>query len=915
MRSLRISPAATSRLLTALALLLFFPPFLQAQSTPATDVINVLDYGATGDGLTDDSAAVQAALDAANNTTASATVYFPTGKYLIATPITLSLEQGKQSQLRLVGAGSSSRLIFGVNATQTALAFTGNNVGSVTIKKLAFTGAQTLHRGISFSGVLLAIIEDSHFYGVNVTGATQWGGTVYFTYTRLIMRRSSFRACGGGYGADGGVVTGYLWRGLDADTLEFLDYGTLNGDFFTIANSPDAWIRLGNVNAPTTAWEAGGHAYIRNVVSDEGGANTLRAYTNDGSVIQNVDISQWRANNGSHTGFWFHNVNNVILRNSQMGYQPSVVADGFPAVLATNVQTLNIERSEFIFNSNNIVLREGVKNALIADSTYKYLENSGDASVSVMRGGVVVEGNIPGVSSFNSRTGEISLSETDVATALGYKPANSAGDIFSGPLSFNAGGSDRGRVSTLSNGLHLQAASSGWTRNDLFISDDGVIGIGTVNPLASARLEVNRGNSVLPGFTRAGGIFRISSVATDETNIGVVAAADNKSGGGVTSTGVFGFGYDGNSATAIGVRGRAETGLLYDSRIYGGYFEGAAAPSQSYDRQVFGLYSSALLPGNSTGNAYGVYSNVTMSSVRPNAGGAWGVYSTVDGAGSSVPLYGFFANVAGGSGPKFSFFGNTGTLYNAGRVGIGITTPATALDVNGAAQVFDRVSGHGTLDLGTSSNNKYAYINLGPGSGYGWQIGKDVNGGALGGPNGFYIYDLLNSATRFSISTSGNVGIGTRAPDSKLHVSGDMTVSGDTSAISVWTPAASNLTAGTVVVLDPERPGFMLASSKSYDTSVAGVVAPQAGIKLGTAGAGKALIASSGQVKVKVDATNNPIKIGDLLVTSDVAGVAMKSVPINFNGVLIHRPGTLIGKALEPLAGGTGEILALLSLQ
>jgi hypothetical protein len=41
----------------------------------------------------------------------------------------------------------------------------------------------------------------------------------------------------------------------------------------------------------------------------------------------------------------------------------------------------------------------------------------------------------------------------------------------------------------------------------------------------------------------------------------------------------------------------------------------------------------------------------------------------------------------------------------------------------------------------------------------------------------------------------------------------------------------------------------------------------------------------------------------------------MKSEPVNIGGVQLHRPGTLIGKALEPLAQGTGEILVLLSLQ
>jgi hypothetical protein len=68
-------------------------------------------------------------------------------------------------------------------------------------------------------------------------------------------------------------------------------------------------------------------------------------------------------------------------------------------------------------------------------------------------------------------------------------------------------------------------------------------------------------------------------------------------------------------------------------------------------------------------------------------------------------------------------------------------------------------------------------------------------------------------------------------------------------------------------------------------------------------------------VKVKVDATRGPVHVGDLLVTSDVEGVAMRSVEVDLGGVKIHRPGTIIGKALETLESGTDEILVLLSLQ
>jgi hypothetical protein len=41
----------------------------------------------------------------------------------------------------------------------------------------------------------------------------------------------------------------------------------------------------------------------------------------------------------------------------------------------------------------------------------------------------------------------------------------------------------------------------------------------------------------------------------------------------------------------------------------------------------------------------------------------------------------------------------------------------------------------------------------------------------------------------------------------------------------------------------------------------------------------------------------------------------MKSQPVEVAGTKMHRPGTVIGKALQALPEGRGEILVLLSLQ
>jgi hypothetical protein len=133
--------------------------------------------------------------------------------------------------------------------------------------------------------------------------------------------------------------------------------------------------------------------------------------------------------------------------------------------------------------------------------------------------------------------------------------------------------------------------------------------------------------------------------------------------------------------------------------------------------------------------------------------------------------------------------------------------------------------------------------------------------------------------------------------------------------LAEWVSVTGSSDPGTVVVIHGGGVNEVEPARKAYDTSVAGVISAKPGIILGEAGDGKATIATTGRVKVKVDASKAPIRIGDLLVTSDREGFAMRSEPVAVAGIRMHRPGTLIGKALEPLDSGEGEILVLLSLQ
>lgn len=276
----------------------------------------------------------------------------------------------------------------------------------------------------------------------------------------------------------------------------------------------------------------------------------------------------------------------------------------------------------------------------------------------------------------------------------------------------------------------------------------------------------------------------------------------------------------------------------------------------------------------------------------------------------------------GSGGSQWTTVGST-IHYGSGNVGIGNTAPSYSLDVQSANQWSARFKKTDSTNGGIIVEAAAGYnpnVALSSGGTVKWYMNSNVaNGDSL------QFWESTGSTPRFTLTQAGNVGIGTTSPSQKLHVEGngyvggDLTVQGNIAAkyqdVAEWVPVSHALAPGTVVTLDPSKSNHVIASSKRYDTRVAGVVSAQPGIALGERGDNKALIATTGRVKVIVDASNGPISVGDLLVTSDILGVAMKSVPVNLNGIELHRPGTLIGKALEPLASGRREILVLLSLQ
>jgi hypothetical protein len=288
---------------------------LDAQTT---DAVSVKNYGAVGNGTTDDTAAVTAAINSGNS------IYFPAGVYLVTTSLNLQ----------------SNHIYSGSGRYQTWILYTGNN-NSAALKMNSSVGIKISNLGLTTSGTYTRATGID--FGTSVESTVDdvaisqfWGNScISLSGNQNIVRNSDLENCK--YGV---LMTG--------------DRNTLSHNYIS-----NHYSRSSEFGSGTDYWDG---------VCAEALTNSLI----DGNTVEDNGQSGIYTGGNNSVSYGNRIVNNYVFRNFNRGIDQGVSGDSSST---SSLGKLTIVGNTAIDNKELNIWINYVTGAVISGNYAEYTTN------------------------------------------------------------------------------------------------------------------------------------------------------------------------------------------------------------------------------------------------------------------------------------------------------------------------------------------------------------------------------------------------------------------------------------------------------------------------------------------------------------------------------------------------------------
>jgi hypothetical protein len=283
----------------------------------SAESVNVRNFGTKADGVTDDTAAIQAAIDYASAND-SGLVFIPSGEYLVNHTIHLP------SDIHLMGAGRKSLLKFDTNVSFDQCLITIRESGNRPVYPMFITDNST-------SGIVLSNFRIEGYPEMSKTDMTYMGismnNTTKFQIIDMEVHEINFWGDGLETRGWGIAITGST-------------YGIVRGGFFSHCGYENIGIR-----------DASSHIIVTETVHEEGCRCCIQAVSCSYSEITHNVIN---GNENAHTDYddaiAVHNSNNIVVDSN---------------IIYHNAPTQTLAGIQIVGNTNHVTVSNNIINCVL----------------------------------------------------------------------------------------------------------------------------------------------------------------------------------------------------------------------------------------------------------------------------------------------------------------------------------------------------------------------------------------------------------------------------------------------------------------------------------------------------------------------------------------------------------------------